>query len=113
MGNARQVDPVIHEMNLASSLALLELYACRPECLSNALEVAEVLLQMDDESAGMAPGEASDQAPAEVTAAIYTLVGLHGLEAVQKTQKKLGNAHPAMLRAFEEITECEVSGYDR
>ena len=53
-------------------------------------------------------------APREVTAAIYKMVGAHGLQAVRGAQRgALGEAHPAMNAIWHEVVEWKVFGYDR
>ena len=54
------------------------------------------------------------RAPREVTAAIYKMVGAHGLQAVRGAQRgALGEAHPAMNAIWHEVVEWKVFGYDR
>ena len=53
-------------------------------------------------------------APREETAAIYKMVGAHGLQAVRGAQRgALGEAHPAMNAIWHEVVEWKVFGYDR
>ena len=75
--------------------------------ITEALAAAHRLL---DESTS---SQASATAPREVTACIYQLVSVHGLQHVRAAQRSIGEAHPALNHIFHEVVERKVLGYDR
>ena len=52
-------------------------------------------------------------APREITACIYQLVAMHGLQHVRAAQRTIGEPHATLNIIFHEVVQWKVRGYDR
>ena len=97
-------------------MTLMRLHADGSEGTSVREALAAAHRLLDECAPQLAAASAAARAPAaprEITACIYRLTSLHGLQHVRSEQRAIGDIHPALNDIFHEVVLWKVNGYDR